>query len=710
MSHFLGRYTLVIATIIVFLVLVVGVLGVNFNLSYQTEANAEVVNIAGRQRMLSQRVAKSLANIRSRYSRNESYASQLTELKGSSILFDKTIRAFRDGGFTTGTKGSEVELKAVTSVLGQKPLDDALKIWVPLFNSINNHIGELSDSKGEPFKSASSIESSLNKTQLYIDREINNLLRLMNDLTNHTESLARDAADQSRMVQALGIIASLMCFLIVMYLIFGQLKTSDSAALIAQQETQQIFETVDQGLFLINQDLTMGHEHSKALESIFSTDTFAGKEFKGFIRPLISAADLNKVERYLKLLFDPHKKQRLLKDLNPLNQISVQLTENGQMQNKFLNFSFTRVVTGEKISGVLSSVSDVTKEVKLARELEAETRRNEQQLEMISALMGADSSLLPEFLKVSNKAYSDVNNILKEPAKTSLEFKSKADSMLTLVHKVKGDSSALGLGFISETCHQFENQIEAIVKKPSVSGNEFLSLTVSLEQLISTNEQISSVFKTISSNNVQQTKGGALVFESANAKFIELVKTLGDRQGKKINLRVAGFDNHNIPSDQKMDIISLASQLLRNAVSHGIESSSTRSDSGKPIVGEIMLVLFDHGNDDFSLVCEDDGCGVNFVALTKKAIKEKLISLAEVHSVKPSQIFNLLLSSKLSSKDSVNSDAGRGVGLTVVGEIATKLGAKVSLKTNPNSGSRFTVRISKSLHIKADNSSLQRLG
>ena len=316
MKQILGRYTAVIVTTVVFVLLVVGVLGVNFNLSFETEANAEVVNIAGRQRMLSQRVAKSLGNVRSRYNDGQTYADQLKELEAASSLFNRTINAFDRGGNTVSTKSGESTLKPVAGGTGRAALNEALTIWQPLNQSIQQLLTSLSAAGSNTETNRLGISQELDNAQTYIDSNINTLLKLMNDLTNYSEGLANDAADQSRLIQTLGILASLICFAIILYLIFGQLRQADNLAAVAREETQQIFSTVDQGLFLIDKDMTMSGQHSKALESIFSTSSFEGRDFKSFISGLVSAGDLEKVVRYLKLLFDPHKKQKLLSDLN----------------------------------------------------------------------------------------------------------------------------------------------------------------------------------------------------------------------------------------------------------------------------------------------------------------------------------------------------------------------------------------------------------
>ncbi len=697
MKQILGRYASVIVTTIVFVALVVSVLGINIYLSFQTEANAEVVNIAGRQRMLSQRIAKSLSTVSNRLSNGQPLDDVTAELTSATELFDTTLHAFKSGGTTKSTKSGQATLQAVEQQAGIVAVDGALALWLPLQKQISAILTDLESDLGST--NTQKISKQITDAVLYADTNINSVLKLMNDLTNHTENIANQAADRSRTIQAAGILASLLCFGIILYLIFGQLRVSDLAAQSARQETHRIFETVSQGLFLVDKEGNTGSQRSKALNTIFGQAPEANQKFIDFIRPLVTGDDVSKVERYLALLFNPHKKQRLLHDLNPLNQLSVQIEERGQVAHKFLNFSFARVIQENEIVSILISVYDITKEVKLERELESESKRNQQQLSMVKVLLSADSQLLPEFLTHSNKAYNEINQVLRNPAKSSQDFRAKATDIFALIHKIKGESAAMGLDFVSEQCHEFESELERLTKLTSVGGDDFLSLAVMLERLITTNQQIDSVFDVVSSQrrSTQKTAQADPIQapneENVNEALLELAKGVAQRQGKQVSLSLAGFDNASLPSTTKLNIVSMASQLLRNALSHGIESPLARNEKGKEETGQVTLALFDEHERGLKLVCEDDGGGFDFEALAQQAEKSGLISRSEGKNATPGRLLNIAFGNKLSSKSDSDEDAGRGIGLNVIGDLANRLNGKISLQTRPNEGSRFIVRI-----------------
>ncbi len=690
MSKVFGRYAAIIATVVVFLTLVLGVLGLNFYTSFQTEVTAEAVNIAGRQRMLSQRTAKSLSNLNYKFYTQDDLSIDTAELKAASALFDRSLKAFTNGGETNSTKGGAAFLEQVTSDRGREILSQANELWGPFYDRLSTMV-DLAERSSLPISGQRQLSGLIADNVSYANSNINQILKLMNDLTNYQEGQATASADTSRLIQTLGIIASLVCFAIILFLIFGQLQRADRKALLAQRETRKIFETVDQGLFLIDRDFNMGSQQSKELERIFSSGSLAGKNLHTFISDIVSSTDLEKVLRYVRLLFDPHKKQKLLQDLNPLKKLPIQVQDQGELTSKYLRFSFSRVENNGKIEGVLASVSDISNEIRLENELIEETKRNEKQLEMISVLLSADANMLPEFIKSSDRTYEKINQIFRNPARNSSEFKIKADSVLTLVHATKGESSLLGLTIISETCHEIEDKIDQLKLKNDIGGDDFLSLTILLDRLISTNDQMKSVMSAVAGHS----QSPHTIDSGETRNLIKLATDVSRRQHKEVVFSTGGFDMPHLAPDLRKNILSLASQLVRNAISHGIESSDIRKTLGKSEQGSVKLCLLQENSGKLILSCEDDGAGINFESIKLEASKNGLIKAEDIDHVSSKQLLQLMLKNRLSTRAAADADAGRGAGLSVLGSISDQLGARVSLQTRQGVGAKFIISIPK---------------
>lgn len=681
----LGKYSVIIVTTVLFLALVLTVLGLNFYMSFQVEANAEAVNVAGRQRMLSQRISKSLLNSQALLINNQSIDAQLSELKGATNMFNTTLNAFERGGEITGTTGQKTYLPAVTTDQGKLIVSKANKLWEPFHKSILETIAALDNANGN------SISLLANDTQ-YARDNINSVLKLMNDLTNEQESIANAAATQSRLIQAFGIIAALICFIVIMYRIFGQLRVADAKTEAAQRETQQIFDTVNQGLFLLDENFEMGEQHSQELENIFADSNIQQHRFTNFLDKMVSNSDMDNIRRYMKLLFDPHKKQKLISDLNPLNQVSVQINDGESINNKFLRFNFRRVYNEKKIERVLTSVSDITKEVQLSRDLEREAKRSEQQLEMVSAMMEADRTLMPIYLKNSDVALDKINELLKTPSRNSLEFKNKARSMMHIIHGVKGESSALSLLNISELCHEFESNLKSIIDKDEIDGHDFVEPTVSLNKLMSYNTTLSGLFDSIFGSKKSQASTSTSVDWSHLSSY---AYEIAQRQNKRVNLQLSGLDTPNLTSELIAGINTITTQLIRNAISHGIESPNEREQAKKNAKGTLSVALFNTDDNGLRYMFNDDGGGINFTKITHHAIEKGLISKEKASSLSKSQLVNLIFSSDLSTSDETDEDKGRGVGMISVLEAARKLNGSITVKTNQVIGTTFIVNFPK---------------
>ena len=685
----LGKYSVIIVTTALFLILVLSVLGLNFYMSFQVESNAESVNVAGRQRMLSQRISKSLLNTQAQIVANSDYNKSLGELKSATSMFNTTLQAFQVGGEITSTKGEKSYLPKVTTDRARQAIAEANSIWQPFHQEILNTISVLESS------SASALPL-LNKNTEYARENINSVLKLMNDLTNEQESIANKAANLSRQIQAFGIIAALLCFMIIMYRIFGQLRKADAKTEAAERETQQIFDTVNQGLFLLDDDYNMGQQHSHELVNIFGQNDISNRSFTNFIRTVVSSNDLDNVKRYMKLLFDPHKKEKLIADLNPLNEVSIQVKKDNTITNKFVRFNFMRVQNDDEIESVLTSVSDITKEVQLARDLEKESKRSEQQLEMISAMLEADQKLMPVYLTDTHNALTQINELLRNPSRTTKEFQDKAKSMMTIIHGVKGESSALALNNIADMCHEFETHLSGIIKNENVDGHNFVEPTVLLNKLLSYNTKLQELF-----NNVFGHRKAAVSNNAVNWDHLTTyANDVAARQNKKVNVKLSGLNAPDLSSELISGINTISTQLIRNAISHGIETGSERALTKKARKGEISIALFDSPDNEYSYLFHDDGRGINFAKLTEQAVRNNLLSEQEAKTISKQKIMNLMFSSDLSTAEKVDEDKGRGIGMAAVLQTVRELNGTISVKTNKLSGTSFIINFPKQAPVE----------
>ncbi|MFL5293823.1 MAG: chemotaxis protein CheA [Myxococcales bacterium] len=131
--------------------------------------------------------------------------------------------------------------------------------------------------------------------------------------------------------------------------------------------------------------------------------------------------------------------------------------------------------------------------------------------------------------------------------------------------------------------------------------------------------------------------------------------------------------------------------LVRNAVDHAIEPPDERAKLGKPEEAVIRVSCLERSNRQLELTVTDDGRGVDATRLARKAGREVPASDAA--------LLDLLTIRGLSSRDEATTTSGRGMGMDIVKRIVDQLGGELLLKTQPGSGSTFTLRVPLSITI-----------
>ncbi len=171
-----SRYRSLIIFITLFVVIIVGVLGLNIYLSIQLSSDAQEINLAGRQRMLSQRTSKAIQKLIQSQNENQDIQASFDELKQASSLFGTTLNAFMNGGSAIGTEGKSVDINRLDDVNMRETLSLADTIW----NGYRQRLDKVIDSGIDKMK-------LIGETIEYVSKNNDQLLKDMNDLTSALE-------------------------------------------------------------------------------------------------------------------------------------------------------------------------------------------------------------------------------------------------------------------------------------------------------------------------------------------------------------------------------------------------------------------------------------------------------------------------------------------------------------------------------------------
>jgi two-component system chemotaxis sensor kinase CheA len=138
--------------------------------------------------------------------------------------------------------------------------------------------------------------------------------------------------------------------------------------------------------------------------------------------------------------------------------------------------------------------------------------------------------------------------------------------------------------------------------------------------------------------------------------------------------------------------------LVRNAVSHGIESPEDRAKNGKQPQGKLRLNAYHQGN-QVIIEVTDDGRGIDAQKVKAKAVQQGLLSADEATQLSEAQVFDLVFRPGFSTADQITEVAGRGVGLDVVQSVLQRLKGSVEIETRAGQGTTFRMKLPLTLAI-----------
>jgi two-component system chemotaxis sensor kinase CheA len=661
--RYLGKYREIVLAVVCFLIFDITVLSLNFYISFQLSDSAAAINLAGRQRMLSQRMTKELLaaklesqqsigtqsapslnalqqtvtqlnatiNNRSGYQRVMSQhllaermthelatvelgnlpitdianSTSLQALQKTITQFNATLEGFESGGLVTGGDGRQVHLNAIQSKTGRDILQQTDAIWLPLYEKLSR----LS-------QNGSSVQE-LSEATAYADAHNLELLGLMNKLTSEMEDSANTRADFLRWVQTAGIILALLNFGYILGKGLNRLRASDRETEQAQRETAEILSTVKEGLFLLDHDFLIGSQYSSSLAPMLGQPISAGGNFQTILRDLVAPDVYKSACEYIKLLLGDRVKESLVQDLNPLHQIEVNIPSlHGKTQRRYLTLQFSRVLQDGRVSHLLVTVFDVTAQVELGQALIEAQKKAKVEVEVMLDVLKVHPATLKNYLDNAEITLLKINDQLRDVVSGN-DYRRTFAHIFREVHRLKGEAALLGLDVFEETAEQFEFLLSGLRNKGAVSGHDLLTLPLPLDEFLKRITGVREITQRLASyqSTFQSEADEVNLMTSLNA----LAQRIALDQGKHVNLTTELSKMADLPHHVRNAVNDIALQLLRNAVVHGIESGTERATFSKPEAGSIHVSL-KQVDDEFELILRDDGRG-----LQPKLIRTELL-------------------------------------------------------------------------------------
>jgi two-component system chemotaxis sensor kinase CheA len=174
-----------------------------------------------------------------------------------------------------------------------------------------------------------------------------------------------------------------------------------------------------------------------------------------------------------------------------------------------------------------------------------------------------------------------------------------------------------------------------------------------------------------------------------------VVRDLARENGKKIIVQLSGGETE-IDKFLVERMTDPLMHLVRNAVSHGLETVTEREAQGKRSEGVLSLSAMTAG-ERIVIKIADDGCGIDRNLVLARARAAGINH--ENAEIDDDALLNLICTPGLSTRTEADRESGRGVGMDVVKKATEELGGRISLATRIGEGTTFTIELPLTLAI-----------
>jgi two-component system chemotaxis sensor kinase CheA len=471
---------------------------------------------------------------------------------------------------------------------------------------------------------------------------------------------------------------------------------------------RNLLDNVGQGLLTIGRDFIVQQDYSNECQRLLGED-IVSKPFSQLIYP-DNREEALFVEQILQEVFN-------CKDVQRTNVFISLMPKEIQLFRKYISLEYKLV--DNIYTPADKAIMVVMREITEKRLLENKVKEDEEIMSMVGNVAGNFNSFL-ECVKEFQYFYgSKLHEILDSKQTVSAIYA----NVYREIHTFKGSFSQFGMQSSVELLHSMESALSYVGgmldnftrkdicafiysfdipdfldkdmdKLQEKLGSHFFSLGemiyVDKAKLLQIEKEVINICSPIECKTLlplmKRLKYKSLKEMLSN--YPSYTFKLAERLEKPINAFSIEGDDLLIDSDKYNSFAKALVHVFRNSVDHGLECTQKRVELGKSELGNISCSIHvDCGKVKISI--EDDGGGISFEQIKRKAVDHGIYSVEEVKQMQDNQFIELVFKDNFSTKDMITELSGRGMGLYAVKSEVEKLGGEVALFTVLNEGTRL---------------------
>jgi len=330
-----------------------------------------------------------------------------------------------------------------------------------------------------------------------------------------------------------------------------------------------------------------------------------------------------------------------------------------------------------------------------AVQLELDNLRD--QRDLYRSLLLSEPAQLASFMTHALQTVERIRTSLRTPTREPAAFRGKIER---LVDELIGLGEALiGLHLPTVSARQASAlaALREVESRAAATGNDLLPAMVVLEELCSH----LTVAADCIAVHVPLEAHQPVAFELESSVRLSQVKLataleqlaerLATEHGRRVGLVTMGLED--IPTEWTGPLFDVLSQLVRNAIEHGIEQAGVRAARTKPPIGTLVIEFIDCGVHGYELNVQDDGGGLDAEGIAAAAVEQGLVPAGGTQALGPTRLVSLIFQPGLSTAPASQGSTPRGQGMGIVRDHVQRLGGTLQFSTKRGHFTRYRITL-----------------